>query len=142
VVFLWWFFVVKLWSFCGGLWCVDGGFTDFEKMSLFENNSVEKAREGSGGNSPPLQKNGFEVFLPRIRAPYRLGNSGSSHSELERRSRIRTLLPIGNPDVFDLRCMLHEVASIALLVVEPIDIVLVVGPHLLQIADRGSLHKR
>jgi hypothetical protein len=53
--FFGWFFVVKLWWFRGGTWCVDGGFSGFRKMSSFENISVEKtfgqiAREASKWN--------------------------------------------------------------------------------------------
>jgi len=51
------------------------------------------------------------------------------------------LLPIGHPDIFDLRSVAHEVVSVTLLCVEPVDVEFVVSPDLFQVADRGGLHE-
>ena len=51
------------------------------------------------------------------------------------------LLAVGYPDVFDLHSVAHEVPSVALLCVEPVDVVLIVSPGLFQVADRGGLHE-
>src|SRR6185312_434090 len=81
-----------------------------------------------------LHKNTHKSVRRKIMAPlYLLAQSPRQRIEL---------FSVRHPDVFNLSSMLHKVAALGLCRIEPVDVIFIIGPDLLQVAYRRSLHHR